>query len=381
MTIRRICIVGLDDYPLFAGEQGTQRVGGESVQHLLLARAWRDLGLQVSVIVKDHGQGARRMIDGIELIAAHRHDAGVPVLRFVHPRLTRLLAALAAADADVYYQSPAGAYTGIAGWFCGYADKRFVFRVASDVNCTPGHQLIQFWRDRKLYEYGLKRADVVATQTAHQTLLLLEHYCVASAVVNMAVEPPPARPQVAKDIDVLWVSNMRTVKRPELALELARRLPRLRFALAGGPMPGAQSYYDDVLEAAARLSNVHVLGPVRYADVGGLFERARLFLNTSSIEGFPNTFLQAWARAVPVVTFFDPDGLIQKQRLGWVANSLDDMSEAIGTLLADVKIRETIGERARDFANREFAPSAVAGRYLDLLAAIQQPRLRFGTTG
>ena len=43
--IRRICIVGLDCYGLLSGEGDLRYVGGESVQHVLLARAWRDLGL------------------------------------------------------------------------------------------------------------------------------------------------------------------------------------------------------------------------------------------------------------------------------------------------------------------------------------------------
>ena len=122
----------------------------------------------------------------------------------------------------------------------------------------------------------------------------------------MMVEPPRPQPQVVRDIDVLWVSNLRALKRPELVLELARQLPHVRFTLAGGPMPGGQTYYDDVAAAAARLPNLTMLGPVRYRDSGELFDRAKIFLNTSSIEGFPNTFLQAWIRGVPVVTLFGP---------------------------------------------------------------------------
>ena len=131
-------------------------------------------------------------------------------------------------------------------------------------------------------------------------------------------------------------------------------------------MPDGQTYFDDVAAAAARLPNVTMLGAVRYADTGALFDRAKIFLNTSSIEGFPNTFLQAWIRGVPVVSFFDPDGLVNRLQLGRIATSLDDMREAIRGLLDVNTYREIIGRRAREFAAREFT-SAVAARYLELL--------------
>jgi glycosyltransferase involved in cell wall biosynthesis len=180
------------------------------------------------------------------------------------------------------------------------------------------------------------------------------------------VETPRPGASAAKDIDVLWVSNFRSLKRPELALELARQLPQVKFMLAGGPMPGGQTYYDDMKAAAARLPNVIMKGAVRYRDTGDLFDRAKIFLNTSAIEGFPNTFLQAWIRGVPVVTFFDPDGLVQRVPLGRVATSVDDLREAIRGLLESDEDRQLLGRRARDFAQREFT-GGVAARYLELL--------------
>ena len=116
-------------------------------------------------------------------------------------------------------------------------------------------------------------------------------------------------------------------------------------------------------------------GAIRYTDSGAWFDRARIFLNTSSIEGFPNTFLQAWIRGVPVVSFFDPDGLIRRLQLGRVATSIDDMREAIRSLLETDTHRETIGRRARDFAAREFT-SAAAARYLELLETKSAARAR-----
>jgi glycosyltransferase involved in cell wall biosynthesis len=384
MSARKICIVGLDAYGLLSGEGDLKYIGGETVQHVLLARAWRDLGHDVSIIVHDDGQGVRRVVDGITTIAAHRRLAGIPGLRFFHPRASKLFAALATADAEIYYQSPAGAFTGITAWFCRMTGRKFIFRVASDSDCEKEHARLPMWRDRRLFHYGLHRADVVAVQTAVQARMLEDNHHLPSSVVNMLVEPPPRRSadeaEQHKDIDVLWMGNLRALKRPELALELARQLPQVSFVLAGGPLPNAasQTYFDDVKAAAARLSNVRMAGAVRYTDSGAWFDRAKVFLNTSSIEGFPNTFLQAWIRGIPVVSFFDPDGLIRRLQLGAVSNSVDDMREAIRGLLDVKPYRDNVGRRARDFVAREFT-GAAASRYFELLDN-RPVRAGFGAT-
>lgn len=377
----KICIVGLDDYPQLAGLKDAKYVGGESVQHVLLARAWRDLGHEVSMIVHDHGQGRVTNVDGIRAVAPYARDEGIPVLRFAHPRMTGLISAMREVDADVYYQSPAGVATGITAWYCRRNGKRFIVRIASDLACIPGKQLIRFWRDRKIYEYGLRHADLIVAQSEQQRRLLEENYGLKSEVLDMAVEMPSG-PQPAKDIDVLWVSNLRPVKRPEVVLELARRLPDVRFTLAGGPLPGTDEYFRSVREAASSIPNISFPGAVPYAEVGTLFSRAKLFLNTSEIEGFPNTFLQAWVRGVPVVAFFDPDSLIKHRQLGHTATDLDDMLNAIQRLLGEDAQRKRIGERARAYAVAQFGAKHIASRNLELLGARDTSQvLRYGTSG
>ncbi|MEJ1964052.1 MAG: glycosyltransferase [Gammaproteobacteria bacterium] len=95
-------------------------------------------------------------------------------------------------------------------------------------------------------------------------------------------------------MDVLWVGAMRPLKRPKLLLELARRLPHLKFEIAGGPSSDRPALFEEVKQGSKALPNVHFLGPVPYHDVRALFEHARLVVSTSEIEGMPNIYLQAW---------------------------------------------------------------------------------------
>jgi glycosyltransferase involved in cell wall biosynthesis len=379
--VRKICIVGLDDYRHLANPDAAHSVGGESVQHVLLARAWRDQGLEVSMIVHDHGQGRVTHVDGIRAVAVYRRSEGIPMLRFAHPRITRMIAAMREIDADVYYQSPSGSDTGITAWFCRRAGKRSVIRIASDLACIPGRQLIRHWRDRRIYEYGLRNADLLVAQSNQQRELLMQHYGLQSEIVNMAVGAPTEAP-APRDIDVLWTANLRPVKRAEVVLELAQRLPAVKFTIAGGRLDNAQEYFTRIQAQAQRLPNITFLGAVPFDKVGALFNRSHLFLNTSSMEGFPNTFLQAWVRGVPVITFFDPDRLVQQKQLGYAAISVDDMATAIESLLRDEIRRRSLGEHARAFASEQFLVSRVAQRYLDLLEGeSDSSELRYGTAG
>ena len=58
-------------------------------------------------------------------------------------------------------------------------------------------------------------------------------------------------------------------------------------------MPGSESLYEQVRAAARQVPNVRFHGPIPYQEVGEFYERARVFVGTSEIEGFPNTYLQA----------------------------------------------------------------------------------------
>jgi glycosyltransferase involved in cell wall biosynthesis len=366
----RICLLGLENLAVLAPEYNRHTVGGEAVQQTLLARALARRGHQVSMAALDYGQLDGAQWDGIRVFATYRPDAGLPVLRFIHPRWSGLWSALERADADLYYTSCAGMHVGLLALFCRRHGKRFIFRSASDTDCDPSKLLVRYRRDRWLYGYGLARADAILVQSQAQQRALARHYRLRGRVAGMLVEP--AQPAATRDIDVLWVSNIRRVKRPDRMLELAARLPRQSIHMAGGPLPGEQALYREIANAAATRSNVAFHGRLAYRDTGALYARARVFVNTSDVEGFPNSYLQAWMRGVPVVTLIDPDRVIEREGLGIAARSPAGLEGAVRDLLHDAAAWRAASERCRAFMAREYGEDRILADYLETFDSVMR---------
>lgn len=365
---KSICLVGLDNIPVLAPEYNQHGVGGEPVQQTLIARALARKGHAVSMVVGDFGQRDGATWDGVVTHKAYRAAAGLPVLRFFHPRFTGLWSALRRADADVYYTSCAGMQVGILALFARIHGRRVIYRVASDSDCEPDQLLIRYRRDRKLYEYGLRRADAVLAQSEKQRAALRKNYRRESIVAGMLVDGPTAiRPFDARDIPVLWVSNIRSLKRPDLLLELAARAPSVSMHMAGGPMAGSEALYDEIRTQATALGNVVFHGPVPYHDVSGLFDRARVFVNTSDVEGFPNSYLQAWIRGIPVVAIFDPDSIIAREGLGRCVRNVDEMHAAVLHYLNNPDEWQQASQRCLDFMRTRFGEDTILAPYLDAM--------------
>lgn len=364
----KICFVGMDNLPVLAEEFNMHGIGGEQVQQTLLARSLVRRGYEVSMVVYDYGQPDAAAWDGVTTYRSFREQAGLPVLRFVHPRWTNTWKALRKADADVYYLSCAGMHLGLAAMFCRRHGRKLVFRVAHDSDCVPDELLIKYWRDKRLYEYGLRRADLILVQTRKQREAMRANYRLDSKVAGMLVQSCGSRPE--RKVDVLWVNNLRQFKRPDLLLALARRLPALNFCMIGGEQPGAAELYRSIAAEAARLPNLSFLGRVPYHQMAPHYAGARVFVNTSDNEGFPNSYLQAWVHGTPTVAFFDPDGVIAAEGLGHAVGNLDEMAQRVARLVADDALRQAASERCTAYMDRHYAEQKVLAPYLQGLREV-----------
>jgi glycosyltransferase involved in cell wall biosynthesis len=326
-----ICFVAHNAYRALTG-LGQGHLGGVERQTAIMARWLAARGHQVSVLLWEQGPDMVREIDGIRLISICPPDSGLPMARFIHPRASGLVRALRQADAAVYYHNCAEAFTGIVGLWARSHGRKFVYSVASDPDVDPALPTLARGYERWLYRAGLKRADTIIVQSARQQQILADGFRRSSLVLPMPCPGPGAESPVSArppgPMRVVWIGRMDPVKRLDWLLEIAERLPEVIFDVAVANLDGSE--YANILQKRAQaLSNVCWLGPVPHARIAQLYQAAACLCCTSVIEGFPNTFIEAWSHARPVVTTFDPDGLVARLNLGLVARNVNEMVEAL----------------------------------------------------
>jgi len=299
-----ICFVAPTAYPILAKDLTVKHVGGAELQQVILAKALVKQGYSVSMICMDHGQADAIVIEGITLYRVYKPTSGIPVLRFFHPRLTSVWGAMKRADADIYYQRSAGMLTGVVAKFCRVHQKKSIYSGAHNDDFLLGVPQVKFKRDKWLFRYGLYYVDNILTQNIEQYRLVKENYGRESVVINNVYTPPKIRTNNKKGY-ILWVSTLREFKRPQLFIDLVKSLPQFEFRMVGGEGNGAEELYEKIRSQSENLENLEFCGFVPISEVDSYYDGARLFINTSSSEGFPNSFLQAWARKIPTVSFFD----------------------------------------------------------------------------
>jgi glycosyltransferase involved in cell wall biosynthesis len=351
--MQSICFVAPHAWPVLSRDPDIKVVGGAEVQQCILARLFARRGHRVSMICLDYGQPQRTEVDGVSVHRIFRMDAGMPVLRFLHPRLTSMWRALGAADADIYYYRSSAMWVGVVAEFCRRNGRRSIYAGASDMDFAPdaGGQ-IPLARDRWLYRQGLAAVDRIVAQNEEQVRTCLANHGRHAEIIPSCYEPPRVRTEDKSDL-ALWVGRIHPNKRPEMLLELAKRLPQRRFVMVGGAGQGVGDYEERIRAQAAGLPNVELTGFLPLAQVEPWFDRARVLVNTSLFEGMPNTFLQAWARDIPTVGTVD------------VGAGVHHVAMDVASLAAQVErlADAATGGRYREYFERNHSPQEVVARY------------------
>ena len=282
----------------------------------------------------------------------------------------KLYKAMADLDADVYYQRSASFTTGVVATCCRLLNKPFVFGSSSIFNVTVNLKGWTYERgifdtlhlSSAAYVYGLNRTSAIVAQTKQIASIFRQEFPRSDVRQIYPLAHSKIQSKLEKGSPfVLCISRFIWYRSPETFLSLAKMLPDLEFVLGGdGPMR------EQITKEARSIPNLRVVTPVTPSQSLELMQKASAYVNTSQVEGFPNTFLECMQTGTPYVSFYDPDEAICRYGLGSHVSSLEGMARSVRELMADEETAVRIRTRGMDYLDENHNPRIIGEMYENL---------------
>jgi len=161
-------------------------------------------------------------------------------------------------------------------------------------------------------------------------------------------------------------------KRPFLFLEVAAQVMSSHaqlhsLILGGGPM---ESVLQSQIASSPFANRIHLLPPRN--DMPAVYAASDLLLQTSILEGTPNTLLEAQSAGCPVVTTSGGGAgeCLLNGHTGFIADTAKHLSEKVSQILDDPTLRKHFSDNGRKFVREHFAMDRMVQNYISLYSAL-----------
>ena len=346
------------------------RSGGTERQTLLLARAFKSSGHEVTVVLFRPGGLLSASLGDLSFRILQPFDTS---LNWFAPGLLRA-ARGAAPDVILCMGRMANCH---AGRLARALQRTTVLGTMRTGKSLP-------W----LFRRSLRAVDHVVANSSESAALLEHRYGLPSAKVsvihNALVFPPDARHQ--RDVTLrarhgagpttcvfLCVGMLRPEKNQRALIRIAASLDRAadwQLWLAGEG--SARAECESLAAQLGMAERVRFLG--FQSDPGPLYASADIAVLASKAESLSNFLIEAQAHGLPAVAF-DAGGVSECLRNDVSGTVIPIGHEAafaaaLAQLLANPMLRAAQGHAARDFARTAFEPRRQANRYLELFSKL-----------
>ncbi|MHC4396447.1 MAG: glycosyltransferase family 4 protein [Planctomycetota bacterium] len=350
----KICFIAPKTYSLF-NPAVQAHFGGANVDlYYLSTELAKDPNFDVSFIVADYGQPDEERRENVRLLKSLDFNAGQLA------GAVRVWRAIKTADAQIYFQKAASLGTFLIALFCKLHKRIFIYRTASQRECNGEYFKKHFFAG-KSFCWSLHNAKRVIVQNEIDKANLRQTADVRSEVIGNAHHLPVVSGS-DKNV-ILWVGRSAAVKRPELFIDLAEEISGESFVMVCQHATDDEKYEELVTRAKA-VENLEFIEWVGFDKIDSYFQRAKVFINTSESEGFPNAFIQACKYATPILSLnVNPDDFLNKHHCGMCANDdWDVFVDMLKQLLNNDKIDE-LGNNARRYAEENHNIAEVIKQY------------------
>ena len=361
---KKICILAENAYALITGKR--DYFGGAEVQMCLLAKELKKRSYDVSFITFEKTSKFYELSEGVKVYNAFNNE--FRGYSYILPQnIYKLIKILHKIDADIYIKKGHTPLTGLVAFLAKLQKKKFFFIASSEKDMDSYLNISSFFNLTNIFfRFGVKYCTQVVCQTNHQKHLLQQNIGKNGVVIKslyslLKIEDINRDP---KSLKILWVGRLTKEKRPELFLNLAKKMPDYNFRIIITSSKSNQKYYNEIKKTAEKIDNLDFIENVPYKEINRYYSESSILVSTSISEGFPNTFLEAWGNAIPVVSLsFDPDEIICKYELGFHSMTFDDLVKHASQLLKNESLRNNMGIKARNYVFSEHNVNKIINEY------------------
>lgn len=366
--MKRVCFISLPAYGFFNEE--VEAAGGAERQLYLLSSNLSNQ-FDTHFIVGDYGQPDTERREGVTLHRAYTPNPEASIFDEVH-HLSRLVDAIRRADADLYIARCLPRQLAVHYAVLSLFNRPLLYHIATDSFLEKPPNGVNGLR-KKVYERALRRIEIV-TQTPRQAQLLDTNWGRCTSVIPNGY-PPASEINIPETREFfLWVGRLdESEKQPHKFLDLAERIPEKRFVLIGPPERDDE-YTEELLDRTTKLQNVSYEGHVAPSRIHEYYRRAIALVNTSvrSKEGFPNTFLEAWRYATPVLTLnIDTKRFLLTERsVGYADREFDELVALCRTLAGSADAIRRMGVTGLEAFQSQYDISRIAEVYANVIESV-----------
>ena len=263
-------------------------------------------------------------------------EKGVRWIRWAYYRFPYLYKKIKQIKPDYLYVGIPSWHSFLYGIICRRLNIKFIQRISND------HMLDErFYKNNSKAEHfflkwGIKLSYCVLCQNDYQLNIIKKEF--PNKKVLKISNPFFLNRDIALESEqkeyIAWIDLFQYQKNLKLLYEIATLLKDEKFVVAGKASMEIDKETDTYLERLKKLPNVEFVGFLARKAVFSFLAKAKFILNTSHYEGFSNTFLEAMASGVPVISSdkVNPDSIIPTHNLGFIYRSASDLAVQLASL-------------------------------------------------
>lgn len=379
--LKSICFNLPDSYSLFFPGSG-KIFGGAEVRGVTIAKEMAIRGHQVAVVIKEFEKHIDKNIENVRVVS-HAYFSV-----FKETLLDKLSGSISylynykkgvskddylkwrpyiKVNTDHYAAFEITTATKHLVNFCKAYNKKFVLFIASDgelsFNDEPARQMNV---KEELATFIIGSATKVFVQNDYQLEKLKFYFNISGTKINnplpLGIDHDTLKPVLNGRKYIIWIGKSSNAKQPFFFKELALQFPEQDFFMVMNKSD--EGIYHEIVNSLP--PNITFKESLEFSDVNHLMQEARLFVNTSLYEGFPNTFLQAANYGVPILSLNVNPNLFLSVSGGGVCCQGDPvrMKETLTWLLENENEYSKMAVNLYDYVVKEHSVNSVVNLIL-----------------